>query len=161
MQEVLDIQAQHHDDVEVSVESDGGDSFDEENTQELVAYVGNNISEIHPQPRRKPTYATKEKKTPRQKMRRSTATAQLSLSTSGVRVVAAAKSTNRKMKSEEGNVVDQTKSKDSEKIKVHPSSKSRFSEVKKMEQNDLDDPKIQYFKDAHRSGNKGKVRPSL
>jgi hypothetical protein len=25
----------------------------------------------------------------------------------------------------------------------------------------LDDPKIQYFKDAHRSGNKGKVRPSL
>jgi hypothetical protein len=38
---------------------------------------------------------------------------------------AAAKPNNRKIKSEE------QKSKDSEKIKVHPSSKSRFSEVKK------------------------------
>jgi hypothetical protein len=44
---------------------------------------------------------------------------------------ATAKPTNQKIKSEEQNVVDQKKSKDSEKIKVHLSSKSRFSEVKK------------------------------
>jgi hypothetical protein len=74
-----------------------------------------------------------------------TAPAQLPGSISGVAInnygsgnvakanAATAKPTNQKIKSEEQNVVDQTKSKDSKKIKVHLSSKSRFSEVKKNE----------------------------
>jgi len=50
----------------------------------IISNVGNNNSENHfpSQPRRKSTYA--KKKTPRQKVRRDTAPAQLPLSTSGV-----------------------------------------------------------------------------
>jgi hypothetical protein len=51
----------------------------------IISNVGNNNSENHFQPRRKSTYATKEKKIPRQKMRRDMMPpAQLPLSISGV-----------------------------------------------------------------------------
>ena len=42
------------------------------------------------------------------------------------------------------------------------SQRNTVSEVFKKEQNDvINDFEVQYFKDAHKSENKGKVRPSL
>ena len=88
IQETLDGQAQHHDDVEPSEKPDRGGSLDEENTQTRV--------DIQP---------------------------------------------------EAGGPNSQ---------------RNTVSEVFKKEQNDvINDFEVQYFKDAHKSENKGKVRPSL
>lgn len=99
--EVLDSQAQH-DDVELS---GGGDSLDKENTWRKADVqelsAGGDILELF-----------------------------AGGSNSQRKTNAAAEPTNRKIKSEEESVFDQTKSKTSEKIKVHPLSKSSFSEVK-------------------------------
>ena len=79
------------------------------------------------------------------------------------KVNGAAEPNNWKMKSEEENEVNQTKSKALEKIKVHPSNKSSLFQLLIDGANNKvnNDFEAQYFKDARRSENKGKVRPSL